>query len=132
MDLKDLTPKSDTFEVALVHPNTNEPLMNPDDTPMTITMWAPHSKPYKDVLHQQTNKRLTQVSDGGSFELKSEDLEESTLQTLIHTTKMWNITFDGEKPPCTVEKCEEVYTEVFWMKTQIEKALTDFLNFSIA
>ena len=31
MDLKDLTPKSDTFEVALVHPNTNEPLMNPDD-----------------------------------------------------------------------------------------------------
>jgi len=28
MDLKNLTPTSDTIEVILVHPNTLEPLMN--------------------------------------------------------------------------------------------------------
>ena len=38
MDLMDLTPKSDEIVVTLKHPATDEPLKNPDNSDMTITI----------------------------------------------------------------------------------------------
>ena len=62
MDLKNLTPASDTIEVILVHPNTLEPLMNEgSDNEMSITLYAPHSKEYKKLVHEQTDKRLASI-----------------------------------------------------------------------
>ncbi len=63
MDLKNLTPTSDTIEVILVHPNTLEPLMNEGTKKreMSITLHAPHSKEYKKLVHEQTDKRLAQI-----------------------------------------------------------------------
>ena len=51
MDLKNLTPTSDTVDVTIVHPTTLEPLTNDDKSEMTITMYAPHSKEYKAAVH---------------------------------------------------------------------------------
>ena len=61
MDLKNLTPTSDTVDVTIVHPTSFDVLTNDDDTPMVITVYAPHSKEYKDAMHEQTNKRLKQA-----------------------------------------------------------------------
>jgi hypothetical protein len=65
MDLKNLTPASDTIEVILVHPNTLEPLMNEgSDNEMSITLYAPHSKEYKKLVHEQTDKRIAAMQKG--------------------------------------------------------------------
>jgi hypothetical protein len=128
MDLKDLTPSSDTIEIILKHPNTEEDLKNDDKTPMVITMYAPHSKTYKAAMHEQTNKQLKKSKGGKRVDVTAEELETSSLDVLVKATKEWNITYKGEVPPLT--KAKEVYQEVFWIKDQIEEALSDFLDFT--
>jgi hypothetical protein len=130
MDLKDLKPKSDTVEVEIVHPSTLEPLKNEDGSTMMITMYAPHSKEYKSVVHEQTNKRIKQTSKNKKLELTAEDLERSGLELLAKVTKTWNITYGGEQPKFSVDAAVDLYDEVFWIKGQIEEALTDSLDFT--
>lgn len=129
MDLKDLTPKSDEIVVAIKHPATGEPLKNDDKSEMTITVYAPHSKEYKKVLHEQTNKRLKKMQSKGNKDITAEEIEESTLEGLVKTTKEWNITYGGETPKLTAPKAKEVYEDVFWIRSQIEEAIEDSLDF---
>lgn len=133
MDLKDLTPKSDDVVVTIKHPLTEEVLLNDDGSEMTITVYAPHSKDYKKVLHALANARIKKVQKKGKIagfeDMSLEELEEMSLDTLSKTTKEWNITFGGECPKLTLEKAKELYTEVFWIKAQIEEALNNYLGF---
>lgn len=129
MDLFDLTPKSDTIVVTLVHPNTDEVLTNEDDTPMTVELYAPHSKEYKAAMHEQTNKQLKKTKGGRKeLEVRAEELEKAGLELLVKVTKSWNITYKGEKPD--LGKAEEVYETVFWIKDQIERGLSETLDFT--
>jgi len=129
MDLKDLTPKSDTIEVEIKHPITGEALRNDDDTPMTITLHATHSKDYKSVMHEQTNRRLKAASATGKVDITSEELEENTLEVLAKATKSWNLTFGGEKPELTVDAAKKLYTEVFWIKDQLDEGISNSMGF---
>lgn len=131
MDLKDFAPKSDEIEVAVLHPQNGEPLTNKDDSPMTVTLAAPHSKEYKAVLHEQTDKRIKLSKGSGQIEFNSKEIEESSLEILARATKSWNITYDGVKPKLTVAKAKAIYEELFWLKPQLEEAVTtntDFMN----
>ena len=132
MDLKDLTPISDTVDVNIVHPTTLEPLLNDNSDPMVITMYAPHSKEYKAAVHEQTNKRLKQAQSKKKVDLTAEDIEDATLDLFAKTTKSWNITYDGEEPNFSVSKAKEIYSEVFWIRDQIDEAVSNSLNFKKA
>jgi hypothetical protein len=129
MDLFDLTPKSDTIVVTLLHPNTDEVLTNEDDSPMTVELYAPHSKEYKAAMHEQTNKQLKKTKGGRKeIEVRAEELEKAGLDLLVKVTKSWNITYKGEKPG--LDRVEEVYETVFWIKDQIEQGLSETLDFT--
>ena len=132
MDLINLKPTSETVEVALLHPNTGEPLKNDDDTDMTITVYASHSKEHKAAMHEQTNKRLKVMQSGKKQEITAQDMEEAGLALLSKITADWNITYGGDKPKLTVAKAREIYEEVFWIKDQIEEALANSLDFTKA
>ena len=132
MDLMNLKPTSDTVEVKLVHPNTGDQLKNGDKTDMTITVYASHSKEYKTVMHEQTNKRLKAMQSGKNKDFTAQDMEEATLTLLSKITASWDITYGGEKPKLTVAKAKELYDQVFWIKDQIEGALADSLDFTKA
>ena len=132
MDLMILTPTSVTVEVKLVHPNTDDQLKNADTPGMTITDYASHSKEYKTVMHEQTNKRLNAMQSGKNKDFTAQDMEEATLTLLSKITASWDITYGGEKPKLTVAKAKELYDQVFWIKDQIEGALADSLDFTKA
>jgi hypothetical protein len=134
MDLKNLTPTSDTIEVILVHPNTLEPLMNEGTKKreMSITLHAPHSKEYKKLVHEQTDKRLAQMQKSKKVQISAADLEKSSIDVLAKATKEWDITYDGESPKLSVVKAKEIYTEYFWIKDQLEEAINDTLDFTQA
>jgi hypothetical protein len=128
MDLKDLVPTKDTIVATIKHPSTFEPLVNSDGSEMTITLWAPHSKEYKSVMHDQTNIRLQKMQAKGGRKatvITAEEIEVDTLRMLAKTTKEWNITFDKVQPELTVDAARELYREVFWIKAQIEEALEE-------
>jgi len=129
MDLKDLTPNLDDVVVEIKHPTTGDVLKNDDDTNMTITILAPHSKEYKKFQHEQISKRLKKAQKSKSQDVDYSDIEEATLEVLAKTTKAWDITYGGEKPKLTVAKARELYEEVFWIRNQIEEVVTDSLDF---
>ena len=109
MDLKVFKPTSETVEVTLYNPTTEVPLTNKDNSEMTITMYAPHTKEYKSEVHRQTNMRLKRMEKGA---------------------KIWNITYDKEQPDFSVEKAKEVYADISWIKDQIEEALSNSVDFT--
>lgn len=125
MDLKDFAPKSDEVEVVVKHPVNGEPLTNKDGSDMVIVLHAPHSKPYKEVMYEQTNKRLKMAQGTGSVDLKAQDLEEASLELLSKATKAWNITYDDKQPKLTEAKAKAIYDELFWLKPQVEEALSN-------
>ena len=126
MDLKDLTPKSNVVEVVVKHPISKEPLTNDDGSQMKIVVYAPHSKEYKTELFAQTNSRIAR---GPDKQITAEELEESVINLYGVCTKEWNITYDGKKPEFSVNKAKEIYTEVFWIRDQLDTALGNYLNF---
>ena len=129
MDLKDLTPKSDVVVVTVKHPMNETVLKNDDKSDMTITVFAPHTKEYKTVFHEIANKRIKKAQGKKEADFSLEEIEEMTLDVLAKTTKEWNITFGGEKPELTITKAKEIYSQVFWIKAQIEEATNNYLDF---
>jgi len=132
MDLMDLKPTSNTVEVTLRHPNTGDVLTNEDNTNMTIVVYASHSKEYKSVMHDQTNKRLKSMQSGKNQDITAQDMEQSTLEVLSKITSSWNITYDKKSPKLSVSRAKDLYDEVFWIKDQIEEAIANSLDFTKA
>jgi hypothetical protein len=130
MDLKDLTPKSNIVTVAITHPSSGEVLLNLDDTPMSVTIYAPHSKEYRAYSHTQTNARLKKAQETKVMDITSEELEQSTLDMLCNITKEWNLTYDNEMPELNLDKAKEVYTEIFWLKDLVEVGVGEAMDFT--
>lgn len=130
MDLMDLKPKSDTIEVILRHPNTLEPLTNDDGSEMTVTVHAQHSKEYRGAVHDQQDRRIAKIQKTSNNKYTSAELETDTIDLLAKVTKAWDITYGGDKPKLTPAKAKEVYSEVFWLRSQIEEALSESLDFT--
>lgn len=120
MDLKKFVPETDTLEVALKY--KGEVLENDDGTPMTIEVYLPHSKKYREVRHGQADKMIEEKRE----RLKSAEAEEMGLDFLSKTTKSWNITFDGKKPKFTPAKAKEIYEFLPWVAelllSEVEKS----------
>lgn len=131
MDLMDLKPKSDIVEVTIKHPSTLEPLMNEDGSEMTVVLYAQHSKEYRGVMHEQQDRRIKLMQKkGATTNYTAADIERDAIELLSKCTKEWNITYGGETPKLTPAKAKEVYTEVFWLRSQVEEALTESLDFT--
>jgi hypothetical protein len=127
MDLKDLTPTSETIEVKIVHPTTRELFLNDDESPMSVEVYAPHTKNYKTAVYKQASARM-KVSKGDDIDFEA--LENASIDLLAGITKSWNITYDGKKPKLTEAKAKEVYDTVFWLKMQVEEAINTFEVFT--
>ncbi len=128
MDLKDLTPKSDIIEVTLTHPSTGQVVVNADDTPMTISVYGPYSREYKKVLYANTRDRINK----GDQNIDMEELERLNINVLAETTTSWNITYDGVVPELDVELAKTIYENVYWIKSQVDQAVEDALDFTTA
>ena len=127
MDLKALSPTKETIEVIVMDPrDMSVPFLNDDETEMTIELYAPHTKEYKKAIYAQATSRMKQNSDDIDFEL----LENASVELLAQITKSWDITYDGKKPKLTEEKAKEVYTEIFWLKAQVQEAVNNFQVFT--
>jgi hypothetical protein len=126
MGLKNAATVKETTEVELVHPITGEVLTNDDGSAMTITVYGPYSKEYKQVMHAQQNKRLAKAKRmNGKMDLNAEELEAGALDLLVKCTKGWKITLDEGLEKFSEAKVREVYTELPWVRDQVEAVMGD-------
>lgn len=127
MDLKELKPNSETITVELVHPTTEEPLLFEDGTPFSITVYAQHTREFKES--QQKNVDLFQKK--GKKKLTIMELEDSITDHLARITCDWNIQYENKKPKLTYQTAREIYNELFWVKVQIQQELEDAEVFTV-
>jgi hypothetical protein len=130
MDLANLTPESDTLEIILYHPTTLDPLMNEDgETEMSVVVYAPHSKEYKEKFNEKANKRLQVMQRSKKNQVTVEDLEKDAVDLVARIIKNWDITYDGEQPDLSVAKAKEVFETLPWLRIQIEEAIEENRGF---
>ena len=129
MDLLNLIPTDDTIVVTIKHPITEEPLTKDDGKEMSITVYAPHSAQYKQVIHEQTNKRIQKAAKGKKFTFTAEEIEQTTLDLLAKTTKDWNIQLNGKSPKFSVTEAVDLYGKLPWLKQQLLDAQEDYAGF---
>lgn len=119
MDLKNLIPESDTVVVELEYKGNK--LTNEDGTPMTIEVYLPHAKEYKDTRHRQSDFIISK----GEQKLKSAEYEDLGYSFIVDTTKSWNITFDGDQPKFTKKKAREVFEALPFIPELIRKKVDE-------
>lgn len=126
MDLMNIGKTKETTDVTLYNPVNSEVLTNEDGSEMTITVHGPYSKKYKAIAHAQQNRRLQKAQrTGGKLNLSAEEIEASALDLLIKCVDGWSITLGGEQPDCTEAKVREVFTDLPWVREQVDAALGD-------
>lgn len=129
MDILDFTPQEDTIEITLKY--KGEVLLNDgDDTPMTITVYLPHSKEAKAVEHEIANRQIKTFQKKKSMEFDAAQLEQQSIERLAKLTKEWDVTFGGEKPKLTVDKAKELYEKAFWLRSLIEMEVEEAMDFT--
>lgn len=131
MDLLDFKPTIDTIDVKLNHPGTGEPLGD-KKSKMTITVYLPHSRVYKDALHEQTNKRIQKAQKKKGMSFTAEDVEFASLELQAKATKDWDILLGGENPKFSVAKAVELYRDFPWIVAQIDEAVEEATSFTKA
>ena len=131
MDLTDFKPKSDTVEVILRNPSTLEPLTHDDGKEFSITVAAQHTKEFKDS--QQVNMDLWLNISEKSKKKKNPTLsqmEKATSEHLARITLDWDLLYNKEKPKLSLKKAEEIYSELPWIRDQIQEAIDDSVDFT--
>lgn len=131
MGLNDIGKVKETTDVEIVHPATGEVLTNDEDgSPMTITVHGPYSSTYKAINHAQQNKRLAKAQRmGGKMNLTAEELEANSMDLLVKCTVGWNITLDKKKEKFSQDAARKVYTELPWIREQVDAAFGDTRSF---
>lgn len=128
MDILDFTPKTDTVEVILEY--GGKPVLNEDGSEMSITVYLPHAKQAKEVQHEMTNRQLKAMSKKKHMDFTAEELERLSLDRLAKVTKDWDITYGGKKPKFSVELAVEVYDKAPWIRSLIEEATEEAMDFT--
>ena len=125
MDISAFIPTVDTVDVELKNPVNLEVMTNADGSPMTITMYLPHSKQYKEVRHAQTNKRIQENQKKNKKVITAEEIEQETLELLVKTTAGWNITYKEKQPKFSEEVAREIYELATFIPEQLFEGVAE-------
>ena len=125
MDISNFIPTTDTTLVELKNPTNGDVMTNEDGSPMTITMYLPHSKKYKEVRHAQTNRRIQASQKKGVKSITAEEIEAETLDLLVKTTAGWEITYKGKKPKFSEEIAREIYEVAPFIAEQLFEGVAE-------
>ena len=131
MDIANFIPTTDTVDIELKKDSTTDEVMtNEDGSPMVITMYLPHSKVYKDVRHEQTNRRIARSQQRKKQPVTAQEIEAETIELLVKTTAGWNITYKGEQPKFSEELAAEIYNRAPFITDQIFEGVAEAQDFT--
>ena len=126
MDIANFLPKTDTVDVEIKNPIDNTPLTNADGSVMTITVYLPHSKAYKEVKHEQTNRRIQAAQKKGGKPVTAQEIEAELIDLLVKTTVSWNVTWkEKHLTKADTATVKEVYETATFIVDQIFEGVAE-------
>lgn len=130
MSLRDVGTVKDTTTITLYHPATRKPLLNADSTPMTITVHGPYSERYKNVIREQQQRRMNDMTRGDGGNMTPEEVEALSNDLLLRCVEDWHLTLEGDTTlPYTPDAVEGVMTEFPWLRDQVNTAMGNVAGF---
>ena len=134
MNEKTTTPVSlDSFSSAetkmpmpLIHPKTGDVIATEAGADMVITLYGKDSDVYRKAQRTITNRRLSKKTNAT---LTAERLEAEANEVLAHCTDSWNIVYEGEEIDCNFTNAKKVYTNLPWVKEQVDEFVAERSNF---
>lgn len=99
------------------------------------------SKDYQRVVSKQNQRRTSRVFQHGRFKpgnLTDQEFKQDAIEILAECTLSWRdeteekpelLVVGGQRLECTKENAIRVYTELPWIKEQVEDFVTDRANF---
>ena len=131
-------------EVELLHPTTRKPLG------VFISILGKHSNTFREIVRERINRRAAaeQRAARRNKPLEprtAEEIEREGLELLAACSTGWRsetrdekgdvvanetvMVFKGEKLPFSTANALKVYTEMLWVREQIDEAIGDIENF---
>ena len=127
MDLSALVPSTDEIIVELTYKNPKgkeTKLTKKDGKPCTITMWAPHSKVYKEYVYSLVDESIkkSKNKEDDTF-VSAKEVDEKRVHELFVLTKSWDVELNGVPLEFTEENIKNIYSKSQAIVSQIERAL---------
>lgn len=127
MDLSTLDVKSAAergADLHLEHPTTGEPLKTDDGKPIVIRLLGNDSREFRAGLSELAEK------NAGKKRASFASAEANGIELLSRVTVGWqNVTYKGEALKCTPENVRMIYSEINWIKEQVDAFVADRANF---
>jgi len=128
-DINSLALKSESTEVQLRNPATNELLWDDEGKtkPVSVYVFGSASKRYRDARAAMQNRQLKRGKQKPSVEVLN---EEGVILLVAITEKFVNLGVDG-KEPATEAEVRALYNDprFSWVRDQVDEATADTANF---
>lgn len=128
MDLKQLNPKEAADEgrwMNVIHPVTGE-----WDGEMRIKLAGADSQRFVRASRDLQDRRLQRLVNKGAQAIKSKEMERRGIELLAAVTLEWeHIDWDGVPLPCNFDSAVRLYTELSWLKEQVDQFVGDRKNY---
>lgn len=120
----------DTYTINLVNAN-DEPLLQDDGSPVSITVYGPGSKHHQRAQARRTQLALDRMAKrGGKIKITAEEQQKEQAEFLAACTHSFNgLSYNGSS---TGDAILAAYSDpsIGFIADQVSKALGDWANFS--
>ena len=124
-DLNKFKANDEARGLVLVNPETEEPLLNSKDKPMTIWLYSSDSATFKAIESKIYDKMRTKRNNP-----KYDVTQSRGLDILARcTTKFENLELDGAELKYSYKVAKDLYKNYPEVKDQVDKFIGDRLNF---
>lgn len=134
MDFSALIPTGDTIEVTFEH--KGETLKKQNGDPCTWTLWAPHSRQFKEVTYKRVADNINQSRKEGDKkpnDITVDEIKELTdkrFLEIVDVTKTFDLEMGGEPVKFTRAKAKELLEMSPKILTTLEEALNSDESFT--
>ena len=137
MDLSTLSTKQKSEEGVVMEvedPRTGDPLLDDDSNAITITVAGSDSKAYRTYSRKIQNRRLKNLKPGQrKIDLDSESMEVEQLELMSKCTLAWSgVAWNGALLECNYANALMLFTELGWLRDQVDIFITDRANFFVS
>jgi hypothetical protein len=134
MDLSTLTTQEASeqgAEMPVLNFITQEPITDGKGVPSVIRLAGMDSKRYREHNRKVQNRKLRNITRGAkNVTWDAEEAEKDNLDLAVACTLSWSgIGWKGEDLPCTPENVQMLYTQLPWLREQVEQFITARENF---
>lgn len=126
MDISQLDGSEATYKMPLLHPSTEEQLLDDSGEPMWIELYGIDSDAYAKSEREFINKRMNKMMKGKQ---SGETALEQGIRRLVSCTADLNVQLGGQKVENTASEITKLYEGFRWIRDQVEEAVYERSNF---